>query len=117
MDLSTASKPESNSVHQSPPVQGKASTTREAFEKLGTEMYGMTTTVHSPNIPFEEACACIPAIWENLVQERDRLRAALERLVGMDAQLREQKLHIYMTGSPWDKAWTAARNALKGEAA
>jgi hypothetical protein len=34
----------------------------------------MTTTVHSPNIPFVEACAAIPAVWDNVAHERDRLR-------------------------------------------
>jgi hypothetical protein len=47
---------------------------RVLFEKLGREMYAMTTTVHSPNIPFVEQCEMIPGIWEHLVQERDRLR-------------------------------------------
>jgi len=76
------------------------------FEKLGREMYAMTTTVHSPSIPFAEACACIPVIWENFVQERNRHAAA--ELVA--ASLLAVPLSVWygsMPESNGKKNWTA----------
>jgi len=42
-----------------------ADETQALFAKLGQEMYNITTVVHSPNIPFEDQLACIPATWQN----------------------------------------------------
>jgi len=53
-------------------------TDEKLFADLGKEMYGITTTVHSPNIPFEEQLRCIPSIWLHCMEERDALLAATD---------------------------------------
>lgn len=47
------------------------------YANLGRAMFDMTTTVHYPEFSFEEACACIPELWKNCMEERDNLRAAI----------------------------------------
>lgn len=52
----------------------------KAFADLGVEMYGMTTTVHSPNIEFSEQLKIVPGMWRKCMEERDALQAKLDAL-------------------------------------
>lgn len=51
----------------------------QTFLKLGREMYAMTSTVHSPDIPFEEQCALIPGIWQNLTDDANSAKGKLTK--------------------------------------
>ena len=55
------------------------------YAKLGKAMYEMTTTVHSPFIPFSEQCDLIPHVWQKFMDEAN---AAPQDQDAKDAALR-----------------------------
>ena len=50
--------------------EGKCVMSSEAeYARLGRAMYQMTTTVHSPFIPFSEQCDLIPHVWRKFMDD------------------------------------------------
>jgi hypothetical protein len=51
------------------PQSAQADSSEAEYAKLGRAMYQMTTTVHSPLIPFGEQCDLIPHVWQKFMDE------------------------------------------------